>query len=290
MQHGVIRSVTDVGHVIVISTVKIFTDATRYLKIDSFFIFPRSIMARPKFSRKRARNPAWRTSVMKKSRVPRMFARNDVRYDRQVVESPTVGLGQGARTRIRTFGHVQVTFGATGIFAGFLKPGSCFDPFGDIAALQPNLFDIWKGVYGRYLVLSATVKVTVVSRLVGATATDALTIVGYPTLNSTAKTTLQDAASQPYARTTMYGGAGTEPKSLYFKLNHHKVLGKFGPLESLANGALTTADPTSGQFMVLPIFIQSTKNDAAPGQAVLEVEIVQDVWFDRRVNVNDVIE
>lgn len=239
----------------------------------------------------RRRTPYSKTRYSGPRKSVRALASTRVPYDREVIESPHVGLGQGVRTRIRTFGHVQMVVGATGIFTGFLKPGSCYDPFGDIGTPQPNLFDVWKGVFGRYLVLGATVKMTIVSQSsIAAAVANGGTLVAYPSITSTAKTVLQDAASQPYAKTVLYGGAGADPKTLYFKLNHLKVLGKYGPLESLANGGLVGADPTTGQFMVLPIFYQSTVGTATSGNLTMEVEITQDVWFDKRLNVNDVIE
>lgn len=233
---------------------------------------------------KRARQYGAKSSVAKR---PRTFGQRRVTYDRRVIESPSVGLGQGARTRIRTFQHVQVVLGATGKFAGYLKPGSAFDPFGDIGIVQPNLFDTWKSVYSRYLVISARIKISIGSQ-VGTG--NSGTLVAYPSLNSTAKTTLQDAASQPYAKTTLYHGAGSDPKPIYFNLDHLNVLGKWGPLESLANGAATNSDPITGQFMVLPIFYQSALASSTSGNLTMEIEMTQDVWFDQRKNVDDIIE
>lgn len=243
----------------------------------------RSSRRRAPYTKTRRTGTGKRVSALASSRVS---------YDRRIVEAPSVGLGQAAHTRLRTFFHYSIVLSAGGQWAGFLKPGSCFDPCGDLAALQPNLFDNWKAMYGRYLVVGASVKVTIAPQS-AANPTVALTsggtLVSYPSINSTAKTTIQDAASQPYAKTVMISPEG-EPKTLYFRMDHKKVLGRRGPLDSEINGGLVTADPVANEFMVLPLFYQSAYTAATSANKHLEIEIVQDVWFDRRINVNDIIE
>jgi len=234
--------------------------------------------------------PYSKTRSSTRGKPVRKLASSRVTYDRQVVESPSVGLGQGAHTRLRTFFHSPWTLGATGLFTGFLKPFSCFDPCGDLASLQPNLYDTWKTVYGRYLVISATVKISLASTgAASATLSNSGTLVAYPSIDPTAKTTVQDAASQPYSKTILYQ-PGNDKNVMYFKIDARKVLGKYGPLESLANGAAVTADPPSGQHVVLPLYFESLYRAATSPGVTAQIEIVQDVWFDKRINVNDIIE
>lgn len=237
---------------------------------------------------RRAPNPKARRA--RTSQRVSKLASSRVNYDRQVVESPSVGLGQGARTRLRTFYHYNAVLSATGSASFYLKPGSCFDPCGDTANYQPNLYDTWKTVFGRYLVIGATVKVIAASAgaAVGSATSNPATICCYPSISATAKTTVQDAASQPYAK-TIYFQAGSDRNVIYQKLDHKKVLGRASALDSSENGAIVTADPPTNEFMLLPFFVQSTYTAGTGPAITFQIEIVQDVWFDRRLNVDDVI-
>ena len=85
----------------------------------------------------------------------------------------------------------------------YLKPGSCFDPTGDLAAIQPQMFDQFAAIYSRYKVNSAVVRV----KVTGQEGSGGTVWVGaiYPAVDSTALTTYQAAASQQYAKTTSGG-------------------------------------------------------------------------------------
>lgn len=212
----------------------------------------------------------------------------------RVVAAPSVGLGMSATTVLRTSFFYNATAAASGIWTGYLKPGSAFDPSGDLAVMQPQMFDQWAAMYNRYKVNSAVVRIKVTGAAAGGTGSYTWVGAAYPSVDSTALATYQAAASQQYAKTTSGGfqylvagatgfGAGTEGKYLSIKLNHNAVVGcKTDPFD---NGALVTSDPGSLYYMVLPIFLQA--NAAVAAQWVLEVDIWQNVTFLQKKNVVD---
>lgn len=237
-------------------------------------------------------------SVSRSAKRPRMPSRSlsrkpTVRFARRTLAlaAPSVGLGTSATTVLRTSFFANLTAAAgTGIATAFLKPGSCFDPCGDLAAIQPQMFDQFAAQYSRYKVNHATVRI----KITGANGTGASVWVGasYPAVDSTALTTYQAAASQQYAKTTSGGfqliavaaGCGTEGKYLSFKhMKHDSIVGARSDTWDI--GAPVTADPTAGQFMVLPIFLQANANAAVTW--VLEVDIWQNVTFAQKKNVVD---
>lgn len=209
----------------------------------------------------------------------------------QALAAPSVGLGTSATTVLRTsFFYNATAQAATGVFNGFLKPGSCFDPTGDLAAIQPQMFDQFAAMYNRYKVNSATVRIKITGAY-GNTAT-VWVASGYPAVDSTAVATYQGAASQQYAKTTSGGfqtqggtaiGVGSEGKYLSWKLNHNSIVGAKSDTWDI--GAAVTSDPTALQYMVLPLFLQANANTAATW--VLEVDIWQNVTFSQKKNTVD---
>jgi len=215
------------------------------------------------------------------------------------IAAPQVGLGLSAVTVLRTsfFANVTCAIG-TGIFKGFLKPGSAFDPCGDLAAIQPQMFDQWAQMYNRYKVNSWTVRMKITGVNGGALAqsgSTAYVAAMYPAVDSTALTTYQGAASQPYSKTTsgcfvtgfqgnvQVGFGGTSP-SLTLKCKEDAVTGVKG--DTYASGALVTSDPTTLQYSVVPIFLQG---NIASSDTVwcLECDIFQNVTFTNKKNVID---
>lgn len=209
----------------------------------------------------------------------------------RALAAPSVGLGASATTVLRTSFFYNATAAAgTGIWTGFLKPGSAFDPTGDLAAIQPQMFDQFAAMYSRYKVNSAVVRI----KITGASSSQAASVwvaAAYPAVDSTALTTYQAAASQQYAKTTSggfqtfgaAGCAGAEGKYLSMKLNHNAVVGAKSDTWDI--GAPVTSDPTAGQFMVMPLFIQSSSANASIW--VLEIDIWQNVTFSQKKNVID---
>ena len=205
--------------------------------------------------------------------------------------APSVGLGMSATTVLRTSFFANITSAGTGIWTGYLSPGSCFDPCGDITTLQPQLYDQWALVYSRYKVNSATVRI----KITGTASPNPVWVgAGYPAVDPTALTTYQGAASQQYSKTTSGGfqvvgppgsqvGTGTEGKYLSFKLNHNQVVG--AKSDTWDVGALVTANPTALQYMVLPMFLQASGAGAATW--VLEIDVWQNVTFSQKKNPVD---
>jgi len=205
--------------------------------------------------------------------------------------SRNVGIGASTTTVLRTSFFANATAVAgTGIFTGFLKPGSAFDPCGDLAAIQPQMYDQFAAMYNRYKVNSCTIRMKITGASAG---NNQFVWVGaaYPAVDSTALTTYQAAASQQFARTTSGGyqlaaaavGVGGEGKYLSFKLNHNQVIGAKSDTWDI--GALVTADPTALQYMVLPFFLQANAVGAATW--VLEIDMFQNVTFSQKKNTVD---
>jgi len=190
-----------------------------------------------------------------------------------------------------------VATAGTGVFTGFLKPGSIFDPSGDIAAMQPQMFDQFAAMYNRYKVNSFTVrmKITGLEAAGNVAGTSGWVACAYPAIDSTALLTYQAAASQQYAKTTSSGflvannaagafGIGSEGKYLSFtKMKHASVIGD--RVDPYDNGALVTGDPTALQYAVLPMFIQGTQVGAH--RWLLEIDIWQNVTFSQKKNTVD---
>lgn len=207
--------------------------------------------------------------------------------------SRNVGMGTSATTVLRTSFFVNANAAASGIFTGYLKPGSAFDPTGDLSAIQPQMFDQFAAMYNRYKVNNFTVRVKITGAYAAA-ASSTYTWVAcmYPAVDSTALGTYQAAASQQYAKTTSGGfqsinggalGVGTEGKYLSISAKHDSVLGARSSTWDV--GALVTADPTALQYCVMPLFLQGN----APGLHtwVLEVDIYQNVTFSQKKNTVD---
>lgn len=202
---------------------------------------------------------------------------------------PTVGLGTSLTTSLRTSFFANVTSAATGIFTAYLKPGSAYDPAGDLTAIQPALFDQYAGVFSRYKVNKFTVKITVIA----ASATNSRTYnaAAYPSTDSSSLATYQAAASQPWAKTivgTFYSlgasAGGTQKEVMYFKdISNDAVVGVRS--DTYDTGAVVGADPPAGQYAVMPIFIQS--NVAEANNYVLHIDIWQNVTFNQRKPVAD---
>lgn len=244
-------------------------------------VISKSALPLTKMTRAR-KYPRRRTVVRRSTGMTRTYA----------LAAPSVGLGNSATTVLRTsfFANVTANVG-TGIFTGFLKPGSCFDPCGDIAAIQPQMFDQFAAAYNRYKVNSCVIRM----KITGTTnpgAAYAWVAAAYPAVDSTALTTYQAAASQQYAKTVSGAfqingaapvGTGAEGQRMSFKLNHNAIVGASSATWDI--GALVTADPTTLQYMVLPLFIQATANTNA--QFLLEIDMFQNVTFSQKKNTVD---
>lgn len=203
--------------------------------------------------------------------------------------SKGVGIGLSTNTLLRTSFFTNVTAAAgTGVFTGYLKPGSCFDPCGDLAAIQPQMFDQFAAMYSRYKVNSCVVRMKITGS--GGNTATVWVAAAYPAVDNTALATYQAAASQQYAKTTSAGfvatpttGLGAEGKYLSFNLDHNKVVGAKSDTWDI--GAAVTADPTAGQYMVLPVFLQG--NNVGAHNWVLEIDMWQNVTFSQKKNTVD---
>lgn len=242
-------------------------------------------------SRSRSKTPARKRTrtQMTRSKTP---ARRSLSYgprSARVVATvgPTVGLGTSLTTSLRTSFFANITSPVSAVWTGYLKPGSCFDPCGDIAAIQPALFDQYAAVFSRYKVNKFTIRMMIVGTSGAASYNAAM----YPSTDSTALATYQAAASQPWAKTvvgTFWGGSsggyGTQKEVLTLSnISNDAVVGVKG--DTYDTGAVVGADPPAGQYAVAPIFIQG--NVAAACSYVLHFDIWQNVTFSQRKPIAD---
>jgi len=195
------------------------------------------------------------------------------------------GLGRSLKTRLETTFFYNATAAASGVFTGSLNVGSCFDPTGSLAAIQPVGFDQLKALYARYLVTGGYVVIEAAGVY-----SDGLNTVHYPWVMSvspstlaTAYATYQGAASQPFSKDVLI--AKDESKQLYLPFNTQKIIGSRLPPVAEDAGALISADPATGQNVIMNIFAQYGL--AAVATITLSIKIVQDVIFDQRIQVVD---
>lgn len=196
------------------------------------------------------------------------------------------GLGRSLKTKLETTFFYTATAAATGVWSGYLNVGSCFDPTGSLADIQPVGFDQLKALYARYLVTGGSVEVTFSTRDRN---TDGVpqypwAVTMYPSTVTTIPTTFQGASSQPYSVDTLVP-AQNGTRTLKLKFNTQKIVGSRLPVVAEDCGALVTADPATGQNVIVPIFAQYA--NAAAETIILMVKIVQDVIFDQRIQVVD---
>jgi len=201
--------------------------------------------------------------------------------NRTIIAAPAVGLGSSAVTKLKMTFFKLVTTAATGVFTGYISPGSCFNPGGDLNSLQAPTFDQWKLLYSRYLVKSAVVRIKAEYLDPNYASNVGGVVAAFPSAYSTAMSTFQNAASQPYAKVEYI----PDGKWITFKLDHKQVLGLAQPLSSVTNGALCTANPITVQSMQLPIFVGAYNAVVQP--YILNVEIIQTVHFDERIQIAD---
>ena len=228
--------------------------------------------------RSRSRTPARPVRPYKKSRA--ITKRS---YARCLASAKGVGLAASLKTQLKTTFFYNASAAATGIGTGTLKTGSCFDPCGTLANIQPAEYDQWCTMFGRYVVLGGYVKVTVLPKIVASPGANNFVACMYPDIDPTAKADYQAAASQDWSVKGI-GGQGQPPVVLYQRFSHAALLGKKGPVTSEDNGALYNSDPAASQFINHQLFLQWAA--ANSGDFLVHVEIVQDVYFDRRITVD----
>lgn len=197
------------------------------------------------------------------------------------------GIGRSLKTRLETSFFYNATLntgGTTGIYHGYLNPGSCYDPCGDLAAIQPLGFDQLKTLFARYLVTGGYVEVEVCPNDVFGGACNPLLFAMAPSTVVTAFATYQGAAGQPHSKEGVI--AVGQSKKFTSRFNTQQIIGSRLPVVAEDSGALVTADPATGQNVIYNLFLQVSQTLAVT--AVLRIKIVQDVIFDQRISVVDV--
>lgn len=193
------------------------------------------------------------------------------------------GLGRSLKTKLETTFFYTATTAASGIWTGYLNPGSCYDPCGDLSGIQPVAFDQLKAVYARYLVTGGYVEIEACHKDSTTAGAAPWVLAAYPSTVSTAMSTYQGAASQPYSKETLISAGQT--KKLVFKFDTQKIIGARLPVIAEDCGALIGADPATGQNVVLPMFAQNA--NAGTLYITFRIRIVQNVIFDQRIQVVD---
>jgi len=235
-----------------------------------------------------------RTNVAKRSKSARSKTPYTAKRSRgsyanttKAISKPFVGLGQSARTVLKTVALLPCSAAANGIYNNNLHPGDCYNPIPAAAGLQPTLFDQWAATYGRYVVENAWVKIEVATKGFFSGGTNSATCFAiYPATKSTTLAGFNQYASQDFAQSVLIGPTDTtSTNTITLKLDHAKVLGRKGPVTAEDNGALVTSSPASGQFMVCPFILYNT--GVAVYDWVLRITMYQTVYFDQRKSVVD---
>lgn len=230
-------------------------------------------------------------SKTKKSNVSKKVSYRNKNWVTKYVPRPLAinrgapGFSSSLKTRLETSFFYNATAAGSGVFTGNLNPGSCFDPTGSLADIQPVTFDQLKLIYARYLVTSGYVSIEVCSLRdqVAGNGIPSFVFVAWPSTVVTAAATYQGAASQPFSKEVMC--SSSESKSLYIPFNAQKIVGSRLPVTSEDHGALIGANPATGQNVIVNMFYQSAISQA--DSVVLRIRIVQDVIFDQRIAVVD---
>lgn len=206
-------------------------------------------------------------------------------YANKLMSTSGVGLGPSLKTQLKTIFFSDIQADASGMVRTYVSPGNCFAPAGPITSIQPAEFDQWAAFYGRYLVTGGSVKITIMPSVVAGASPygNAFVAAMYPSWDTTLKPDYQSAASQDWSVTGM-GGAGQAPVVLYRRFSHAAVLGKKVPVNSEDNGAIISSSPVAGQYINFNLFIQWAV--ALTNVFTCHFEIVQDVYFDRRLPVD----
>jgi len=220
------------------------------------------------FKKKNVRKASWLTK----------YTPHPVAINRQAP-----GLGRSLKTRLETTFFVTATTNAAGLWTGSLKPGSCFDPTGSLALIQPVGFDQLKLLYARYLVTGGHVEIEVA--VATADAILPYAFAAYPSTLAAVAATFQGAGSQPYAKEFLVAPGSSKKFIIPFNTQH--IVGSRLPVVAEDCGALVTADPATGQYVNMPLYLQSGVA-AAQTAVCLRFRIVQDVIFDQRIQVEDV--
>lgn len=207
-----------------------------------------------------------------------------------MLSRPNVGLGRSVSTRLRTCIFYTAITNGDGRAVVQLYPGSCYNPMGSAAAIQPTLFDQWSAMFARYVVTGATVKISVTPVTNTAAAGSILSglCAAYPSTvdgPAAATATFQGYAGQAYAQSHQVV-PGAPPAEMFFKLSSQKILGSRLPVLSEDHGALVSASPTTGQFVTLPLLVQYASGISGVGYQI-RIDMVQDVTFDQRLNTVD---
>lgn len=238
--------------------------------------------------RKRTDRSRSRTSAVRR----RLFPRRTL-----ALVSRAVGLGTSATTVLRTSFFKNCANPA--FYAGYLAPGSCYNPCGDQAAIQPQMFDQFSAMYHRYRVVKCTIQFTV-SGIHGGGDAYKWMFAAFPAVETQGLNNYEGFASQQYAKTmtgnfasvldvqnNAYVGLGAEPKTCWFKLTSDGVVGV--RTNAYNNGANVGGNPPNRGYMLLPFCVQPNVNILAPhtGTFIIEVNMWQTVVFSEKKNVVD---
>jgi len=247
-------------------------------------------------SRTTRRSTKRKSSASSRSKTPwrGKTSRRSYTGPTKAIASSSVGLGQSARTVLTTTAIIKPVAGTSGVIKFVLNPGSCYNPLGDAVGLitpggQPNLFDQWAATYQRYVVEKAYVKLEVSTQGFNAGGVNTATLfAAFPSINSAPLAgNYIHYAAQPNAKSVLLGPTDTTTtNTLVFRLDHAKVLGKKGAVTSEDNGASVTQSPPAGQYMSLPCVCENSS--AAIYNWVIRCTMYQTVYFDKRINVQDV--
>lgn len=202
------------------------------------------------------------------------------KWKRRMFPRPFFYLSPPAKITMRMKGTVQLTLtGGASTESHYVKLNSCFDPFGDISAIQTPWFDKMASMYNYYMVTSAAFSVHTVERRTD----DSVRYCIYPSRASAVATTFANATGQIHAKNAvLHKEPRNEPSGIRVFTTFSRLDGS--PLDESQDAALVTADPTHlmyGYILFAKVLAGNLSSDE------FNVSVEQNVVFFGRVSPMD---
>lgn len=191
-----------------------------------------------------------------------------------------IALAPTTRTVLKNCIFANVSPNATtGIYQALLKPGSVYDPWGTLANVGSQLVSTWNTVYSAWVVEKFYLKLEFARTSPGSESTSFIAT-GYPSVESGAVLTYQDAASQNFARHVLCAPSdNTTSNTLSWSVDCGKFMNRRVTVADNGSSAWNT-DPPPAQFVSFNLFIQNVTNSAQ--QITVKATLYQTVRLEKR--------
>lgn len=225
--------------------------------------------------------------IMSIKRLPKFKRRrflsraHSYRHTYGMAISKTIGFPESMQVRLRYDQTVTHTSASTQlqIFAG----NGPYDPDVTGSGNQPNYFDNYTAIYGRYRCLGSTIRV----QFYNASSTIAVRTVVMPSDVVTAPANVMNAAGNPYAKLNLIGTStsGNNQKTISNSITTARINGK-------SKSQIEASDTYQSLINTVPAdlwywFIQTEDLGLASAQnLIMDVSIIYTVQFTDKINQN----